>query len=210
MTLREITARIEKAASGRRVQLVAVSKTQPAEEIVKLIAEGQRAFGENRVQEAAEKWPALRALHPDIKLHLIGHLQTNKAAQAVALFDAIESIDSDRLADALASEMKKQARALPCFIQVNTGAEPQKGGVLLDGLDALHRHCLAVGLDIKGLMCIPPAGDLPAPHFALLHKRATALGLNELSMGMSADFETAIRLGATQVRIGAALFGARD
>lgn len=191
------------------VALLAVCKNQPAEKILPLIEAGQRLFAENRVQEAAEKWPPLRAAHPDITLHLIGHLQTNKAKDAVRLFDVIESLDRSALADALMKEMQKQNRRLPCYIQVNTGEEPQKGGVAPRDLPALYAHCRAAGIDVAGLMCIPPAEDVPALHFALLAKLAREISPEKplrLSMGMSADFETAIRCGAHTVRIGTALF----
>lgn len=190
--------------------LVAVCKNQPAERILPLLAAGHRIFAENRVQEAAEKWPALREAYPDITLHLIGQLQTNKAKDAVRLFDVIESLDRPALADALAKEMQKQNRHLPCYIQVNTGEEPQKGGVLPKDLPALYAHCRDVAkITVAGLMCIPPAEDVAALHFALLAKLAQALSPESplrLSMGMSADFEIAIRCGAHQVRIGTALF----
>ena len=190
--------------------LVAVCKMQPPEKILPLITAGQRVFAENRVQEAADKWPDLRAAHSDIELHLIGQLQTNKAKDAVRLFDVIESVDREALADALSKEMQKQNRALPCFIQVNTGEEPQKGGVTPADLPALYAYCRDVAqIDITGLMCIPPEDDVPALHFALLHKLAHEISPDrplKLSMGMSADFETAIRCGATQVRVGTALF----
>lgn len=190
--------------------LVAVCKNQSSEKILPLLTAGQRLFAENRVQEAAEKWPALRAAYPDITLHLIGQLQTNKAKDAVRLFDAIESLDRPALADALAKEMQKQNRPLPCYIQVNTGEEPQKGGVLPKDLPALYAHCRDVAkIPVAGLMCIPPAEDVAALHFALLAKLARHISPENplrLSMGMSADFETAIRCGADQVRIGTALF----
>lgn len=188
------------------VTLVAVTKTRTAEQVEQLIAAGQTTFGENRVQDAAAKWPALRAAHPGIKLHFIGHLQTNKAKEAVALFDVIESVDSERLAEALAAEMKKQGRNLPCFIQVNTGEEAQKGGTAPKDVPALLATCRAAGLDVRGLMCIPPADEQPDMHFALLNKMAKNLNLPALSMGMSADFDRAIAFGATQIRVGSALF----
>lgn len=191
------------------VTLVAVSKMQEAPALTAALAAGQRVFGENRVQEAQAHWAALKPATPDLRLHLIGPLQTNKAADAVALFDVIETVDRPKLADALAAAMAKQGRALPCYIQVNTGAEPQKAGVAVDGADALLAHCRAVGLNVRGLMCIPPADGDPAPHFALLAGMAARMGLPDISMGMSADFELAIRHGATHVRVGSALFGAR-
>lgn len=212
--LAEIKSRITAAcqASDRdssAVKLVAVSKFQTAEKIEKLLAAGQRFFGENRVQEAEEKFPALRKKYPDLELHFIGHLQTNKAKDAVRLFDVIETIDRPELAEELKKEMDKQKRDLPCFIQVNTGDEEQKGGAAPKDLVALYRRCKELKLSIIGLMCIPPVNDIPDLHFALLHKLAGELGLKQLSMGMSADFEAAIRYGATHVRIGSALFGER-
>jgi pyridoxal phosphate enzyme (YggS family) len=162
------------------------------------------------VQEAVGKWPALRAKNPEIRLHLIGPLQSNKAKEAVALFDAIHSIDRDRIAGAVAEEMAKQKRVLRLLVQVNTGAEPQKAGLLPEETDAFVERCRSVhGLTVDGLMCIPPVDDVPAPHFALMAKIAKRLGLTSLSMGMSADFETAITFGATDVRVGSAIFGAR-
>lgn len=214
--LDDIRARIKAACKtanrvAHDVSLVAVSKTQPQDKVETLLAQGQRLFGENRLQEACARWLPLRETYPDVKLHLIGHLQTNKANDAVALFDCIETVDSLRLADALKTAMDKQNRPLPCFIQVNTGAEPQKAGVAVNELAALLEHCRTQAkLDIQGLMCIPPAQDIPDLHFALLHKLAHEHGLPALSMGMSADFETAIRYGATHIRIGTALFGQRS
>ncbi|MGA7796263.1 MAG: YggS family pyridoxal phosphate-dependent enzyme [Candidatus Acidiferrales bacterium] len=200
------------AENGRdphEVSLVAVSKLQPLERIEAALAAGHRLFGENRVQEAKAHWADRRAQYPDLKLHLIGPLQTNKARDAVALFDCIETVDRPALADDLAKEMMKQGRKLPCFIQVNTGEEEQKGGVVPGGLPVLLDHCRRAGLDIRGLMCIPPVDEPPGPHFALLKKLARRHRLPELSMGMSADFEQAIALGATHIRIGTALFGDR-
>jgi len=194
-------------ASG--VTLIAVGKFQPAEKIEQLLNHGQRVFGENRVQEAEEKFPALRTKYPDLELHFIGHLQTNKAKDAVRLFDVIETVDRPELAEALKREMDKQKRDLPCFIQVNTGDEEQKGGVAPKDLPALFDFCKELKLNITGLMCIPPVNDIPDLHFALLHKLAGELCLKHISMGMSADFDTAIRYGATHVRIGSALFGDR-
>lgn len=192
------------------VTLIAVSKLQPPEKIVELLEQGHRVFAENRVQEAEEKWSSLREQFPDVELHLIGHLQTNKVKEAVRLFDVIETVDSKKLAEALADEMKKQGRNIPCFIQVNTGEEEQKTGVAPKDIEKLYRFCIdKAGLNIMGLMCLPPADDIPELHFALLHKYATALGIPCLSMGMSADYEAAIRLGSTHVRIGSALFGER-
>jgi len=192
------------------VTLVAVSKTFGPEDIMPVIEAGQRVFGENRVQEAAGKWPALRQAHPDIELHLIGRLQSNKAKEAVALFDVIETVDREKIADALAAEMKRQGRTLPCYVQVNTGSEPQKAGVEPRETVAFVERCRAVhGLPVQGLMCIPPADENPGPHFALLEKLAGECGLSRLSMGMSGDFELAVAFGATSVRVGSAIFGSR-
>lgn len=191
------------------VTLIAVSKTHPAERIAPLIAAGQRVFGENRVQEAQGKWPALKAAHPDIELHLIGQLQSNKAEEAVALFDCIHSLDRPSLLTALARAMDKAGRQVPCFVQVNIGDEPQKGGCALADLPAFLDQVRASGIPLAGLMCIPPADIEPAPFFALLAKLAADHGLAGLSMGMSGDYETAVMLGATHVRVGSALFGAR-
>jgi pyridoxal phosphate enzyme (YggS family) len=198
-----------KAALPPQVTLVAVSKMQGPQALQAALDAGQRVFGENRVQEAIEHWEGKRNAYPDLQLHLIGHLQTNKAREAVALFDVIETVDRERLVDALVVEMKKQNKALPCFIQVNTGDEPQKGGVAADAVEALHRYCVGAGLNITGLMCIPPASADPVPHFEMLAGFAKKLGLKQLSMGMSGDYEAAIAAGATHVRIGSALFGAR-
>ena len=193
------------------VTLVAVSKTFPPEAIEPVIAAGQRVFGENRVQEAKAKWPALQAKHPGIALHLIGPLQSNKAKEAVALFDAIHSVDRPSLCEALAKEIARQARAPLLFVEINTGAEAQKAGVLPQDADAFLDRCRAgYGLTISGLMCIPPLEEAPGPHFALTAKIARRNGLKLLSMGMSADFATAIQLGATHVRVGSAIFGARS
>jgi len=192
------------------VTLVAVSKTFPAEAIAPVVAAGQRVFGENRVQEAKGKWPALRAEAAGIELHLIGALQSNKARDAVALFDAIHSLDRDSLCAALAKEIAQRQRKPQLFVQINTGAEPQKAGVLPQDADDFIARCrMHHGLAINGLMCIPPADDPPAPHFALTAMIARRNGLSQLSMGMSADFAEAIALGATHVRIGSAIFGAR-
>jgi pyridoxal phosphate enzyme (YggS family) len=200
-------------AAGRdpaAVTLVAVSKTHGANRVRELLDAGQRVFGENRVQEAEEKFPALKAEYPDLKLHLIGPLQTNKAREAVALFDVIQSVDRERLAATLAKEMTRTGRRPDCYIQVNTGEEPQKAGVLPAELDAFVAACRDThNLPIVGLMCIPPVDEEPALHFALLAKMAARNGLAKISMGMSADYETAIRLGATHVRVGTALFGHR-
>ena len=192
------------------VTLVAVSKTHDAAAISSAIAAGQRVFGENRVQEAQGKYPALKAAHPELVLHLIGPLQTNKVKEAVALFDVIETVDRPKLADALAREMERTGRRPRCFIQVNTGEEPQKAGVLPAATDAFVVECRdRWRLPIVGLMCIPPLDQEPSPHFALLREIARRHGLTELSMGMSADYEIAIRLGATYVRVGTAIFGER-
>ena len=193
------------------VTLVAISKTHGAAAIEPVIAAGQRVFGENRVQEAKAKWPALKAKYPDLALHLVGPLQSNKAKEAVALFDAIHSLDRASLAEALAKEIGKQGRKPRLFVEVNTGAEPQKAGVLPEETDAFIKTCRATyGLQIDGLMGIPPAEEAPAPHFALLAKIAKRNELPLLSMGMSADFALAIRFGATHVRVGTAIFGARE
>jgi PLP dependent protein len=213
--LDDVRARIAVAAesAGREassVTLVAVSKTFGPDVVTPVIAAGQRVFGENRVQEAKGKWPALKARHGDLELHLVGPLQTNKVGDAVALFDVIETIDRDRLARAVAKEMERQQRRPRLFIQVNTGEEPQKSGVSVADTDALVALCRSeLKLAIEGLMCVPPIEDEPALHFALLRKIAERNGLEKLSMGMSGDFETAIALGATHVRIGSAVFGSR-
>lgn len=192
------------------VCLVAVSKTFPTEVILPVLAAGQRVFGENRVQEAHKKWPGLRERFADVKLHLIGPLQSNKAREAVALFDAIHTVDRPKIAAALADEMSRAGKALELFVQVNTGAEPQKAGVLPEEADAFIARCRSeFGLVLSGLMCIPPADDVPDPHFALLAEIAARNGLLGLSMGMSADFRAAIRQGATHVRVGSAIFGHR-
>lgn len=213
--LAEVTGHIAEAAraAGRspaEVTLVAVSKTHGADRVRELLDVGHRVFGENRVQEAEGKFPELKAAYPDLELHLIGPLQTNKARDAVALFDVIQSVDRDRLAAALVKEMEKLGRRPACYIQVNTGEEPQKAGILPKDLDAFVATCRdQYKLPIVGLMCIPPVDEEPALHFALLAKMAARNGLTKLSMGMSADYETAVRLGATHVRVGSALFGAR-
>ena len=192
------------------VTLVAVSKTYAADAIAPLIEAGQRVFGENRVQEAQAKWPALRERHADIALHLVGQLQSNKAEDAVALFDAIHSLDRPSLVTALARAMDKAGRWLPCFVQANIGEEPQKGGCALADLGGLLAQARAADIPLAGLMGVPPAGIEPAPFFALLDKLARDHGLAGRSMGMSGDFETAVMLGATHVRIGTALFGPRE
>jgi pyridoxal phosphate enzyme (YggS family) len=213
--LADILARIESARmdaplSSASTQLMAASKMQSPEIISHAIKAGITLFGENRVQEAQSKWPQIKALHPEIKLHLIGHLQSNKAKEAVQLFDAVQSIDSAKLADELAKEMQKQNRILDCFIQVNTGEEEQKSGVFPKDAAVLIRHVRdELKLPLKGLMCIPPEDDYPAPHFALLRKIAIEHDLQELSMGMSGDYELAARMGSTLVRVGSALFGER-
>jgi pyridoxal phosphate enzyme (YggS family) len=213
--LAAVKARIAEVAreAGRdpaSVTLVAVSKSHPAELARQALAAGQRVFGENRVQEAKAKWPALRAEFPDVMLHLIGPLQTNKVHDALALFDVIETVDRPHLAEALAKEMARTGRRPLCLVEVNTGEEPQKAGVLPAEADAFIRHCRdEVGLPVVGLMCIPPADEEPALHFALLAEMARRNRLERLSMGMTADYETAIRLGATHVRLGTAIFGPR-
>jgi len=213
--LEQVRAEIAKAAGEADrdpagITLVAVSKTFEAESIEPVIAGGQRVFGENRVQEAKRKWPALRERHAGIELHLIGPLQSNKAKEAVALFDAIHSVDRESLCDALAKEIEKQGRTPLLFVQINTGAEPQKAGVLPEEADAfLAAARERYGLSISGLMCIPPVDELPGPHFALTATIAKRNGLALLSMGMSADFATAIAFGATHVRVGSAIFGSR-
>lgn len=191
--------------------LVAVSKTFGAEDIIPVIEAGQRIFGENRVQESQSKWPELKRRWPDIRLHLIGPLQSNKAKEAVALFDVIETVDREKIAAELAKEMARQERQLPVFVQVNTGREAQKAGIDPADTVAFVSRCRDVhGLDVIGLMCIPPVDENPGPHFALLAKLAREAGLGGLSMGMSSDYETAIAFGATHVRVGSAIFGARD
>ena len=213
--LQEVVSRIrvaEKSADRAKgaVTLVAVSKTFDADAIRPVIAAGQRVFGENRVQEAQGKWPELKAETSDLELHLIGPLQSNKAAEAVALFDVIETVDREKIARALASETQKQGRNLRFYVQVNTGLEPQKAGIAPEETVAFVDLCRReLGLQIEGLMCIPPVEENPGPHFALLAKLAAACKLDKLSMGMSGDFETAIQFGATSVRVGSAIFGAR-
>lgn len=212
--LQDIRRRINRAAAlrgrqGRDVVLVAVSKMQSSDSIDQALQAGQRVFGENRVQEAAEHWDGKKQIYPGLQLHLIGPLQTNKVRDAVRLFDVIETVDRPALVTALVKEMAGQGRVLPCFVQVNTGEEPQKAGVLPQELPALLVQCREQGLKIGGLMCIPPVTEPPALHFALLQKLAHEHQLKNLSMGMSADFEKAIPLGATHVRVGTALFGER-
>jgi pyridoxal phosphate enzyme (YggS family) len=199
-------ARRERAS----VTLIAVSKTFDAEAILPVIDAGQRTFGENRVQEAKAKWPALVSAHPGIALHLIGPLQSNKAREAVALFDAIHSVDRPSICEALAKEINSQNKRPELFVQINTGEEPQKAGIAPGEADAFIAGCRdTYGLVISGLMCIPPVNEAPAPHFALTAKIAARNGLKSLSMGMSADFAVAIQMGATHVRVGSAIFGAR-
>ena len=213
--LASVRARIARAARdpGREPQevtLVCVSKTFAAPDIEPAIGAGERVFGENRVQEAAEKWPPLKALHPGLELHLIGPLQSNKAHDAVLLFDVIETVDREKIAKALASEIQRTSRHPRLYVQVNTGAEPQKAGILPQEADAFIASCRKTfGLEISGLMCIPPLDDQASPHFALLNQIAARNGILALSMGMSNDFELAIQLGATHVRIGSAIFGER-
>ncbi len=211
---RAVTAEITRAARDVErkpadVSLVAVSKTFPAEDIAPLIAAGQKVFGENKVQEAKAKWPALRETCPGLELHLIGPLQSNKAREAVELFDVIETVDRPKIAEALAHEIARSGRSPKLLVQVNTGNEPQKAGVLPGEADAFLAKCRELGLKIDGLMCIPPVNEQASPHFALLAQIARRNGLSVLSMGMSADYELAIQLGATHVRVGSAIFGAR-
>ena len=213
-TWNETNAKIAEAAekagrSPRDVQLIAVSKTKPVEEVKAALAAGQLVFGENRVQEALQKFPQLRYDNPNLELHLIGPLQTNKVKEVVANFDVVQTVDRPKLVTALSKEMEKQERNLSCFIQVNTGGEIQKAGVELNDLQQLFDHCMENTLKVEGLMCIPPVDDHPGPHFALLHKWTDRLNLKSLSMGMSSDFEIAVELGATHVRVGSALFGSR-
>ena len=202
------TARIAEREPDK-IELIAISKTFGAEAIAPLIAAGQRSFGENRVAETQEKWPALLAATPGLRLHLVGQLQSNKAAEAVALFDVIHGVDRPSLVTALGKAMAAAGKWPDCFLQVNIGAEPQKGGCAIADTEALLASAMAAGLRVIGLMCVPPAGIEAAPFFALLQKLARRLGLSQLSMGMSADYETAVMLGATQVRVGSALFGTR-
>jgi pyridoxal phosphate enzyme (YggS family) len=213
--LQDVLAEIDKAAKlagrkGEEVTLIAVSKTHPAAAIEPLIEAGQRHFGENRVQDAMAKWPVLRDRHPELCLHLVGQLQSNKARDAVALFDTIHSVDRPSLVDALAKAMAATGRRPDCFVQVNTGDEPQKGGCPTAELPGLLDACRAGELPIIGLMCLPPEGVEPAPYFALLSKLAHRHGLAGLSMGMSSGYPTAVMLGATHVRVGTALFGERS
>ncbi|MBB3313836.1 hypothetical protein FHT78_005641 [Rhizobium sp. BK196] len=213
--LKEVWSKIDAAGRdagrpARSVQLVAVSKTFDADTIRLAIEAGQRIFGENRVQESQGKWPELKAETPGIELHLIGPLQSNKAAEAVALFDVIETIDREKIARAIAEEMRRQGKVLRLYVQVNTGLEPQKAGIAPGDTAAFVNFCRSeLGLTIEGLMCIPPADENPGPHFALLAKLAEKCGVQRLSMGMSGDYEIAIAFGATSVRVGSAIFGAR-
>jgi pyridoxal phosphate enzyme (YggS family) len=213
--LRNVRQRIERATQdcGRKpgeVALACVSKTFPAEAIEPVLAAGERIFGENRVQEAKQKWPELKARFPHVSLHLIGPLQTNKVKEAVELFDVIETVDRPKLAEALAAEIKKSGKAPKLYVEVNTGAEPQKAGVLPQDADSFIHDCRErLGLQIEGVMCIPPQDQQCSPHFALLAEIARRNHIPVISMGMSADFELAIQLGATHVRVGTAIFGAR-
>lgn len=207
MSLSEIQSKI--AALDRDVTLIAVSKLQPMDRLMAVLAQGHRVFGENYVQETAAKWPDLRGDFPDVRVHMVGPLQTNKAKQALELFDAIHSVDRLSLAEKLARLIQERGASPQLFVQVNTGAEPQKAGVLPDDLDGFLAQCRALDLPINGLMCIPPDGETPDPHFSTLADMAARNGLKGLSMGMSSDFETAIRHGATHIRVGSAIFGAR-
>ncbi len=214
MALEEIRERIAaaEAAAGRTagsVELIAVSKLQPEDRVRAVLDAGQRVFGENYVQEAGRRWPPLRETHPDIRLHMIGPLQGNKARQALTLFDAIHTLDRPGLAERIARLAQAEGRCPELFAQVNTGAEPQKAGIPPEKADGFIAACRKFDLPLSGLMCIPPEGQDPAPHFALLARIANANGLAGLSMGMSADFEAAIAAGATHVRVGSAIFGAR-
>ena len=214
MSLKEIVDRVHRAEdkAGRKAgstRLVAVSKMQPDERVLDVLQQGHRLFGENRVQEAARKWPAWKEEFPEVELHLLGPLQTNKARQAMGLFDAIHSLDRPKLAHTIARLAQETGACPRLFIQVNTGEESQKAGIVPDEADAFITQCTELDLPVIGLMCIPPANEEPALHFSLLRKIAERNGLQELSMGMSSDFETAITLGATYVRVGSAIFGAR-
>jgi pyridoxal phosphate enzyme (YggS family) len=213
--LEAVKARIAKAAAAagrepRTVTLVAITKTHASERIEPALRAGHRVYGENRVQEAMAKWPGLRARYPDLELHLVGPLQTNKVPEAIGLFDVIQTVDRERLAAAIAAASDRAGRRPRCFVQVNTGEEPQKAGIAPGDADGFIEACrVKHRLDVIGLMCIPPQAEPPAPHFALLAKIAAQHGLAALSMGMSADFETAIRFGATHIRVGTAIFGSR-
>lgn len=211
-----VHAKIAQAAkdadrSPAEVNLIAVGKVQPPERIAAAVEAGHRVYGENRVQEAEGRWPAYRERHPDLQLHLIGPLQTNKARAAIQLFDVIHTVDRPRLAGSLARLFDEMGRQLPCYIEINTGSEPQKAGVLPQDADAFIKACRdEYQIPVVGLMCIPPAEDVPAPHFAFLADIAKRNGLEKLSMGMSADYEQAVALGATEVRVGSAIFGERQ
>jgi pyridoxal phosphate enzyme (YggS family) len=212
--LRAVRARIAAAAAGvgrdgAAITLVAVSKAQPEVRVLAALAAGQRVFGENYVQEAKARWPVLRARHPDVVLHMIGPIQTNKAKDTIALFDVIETVDRPKLARVLAGEMARQGRRPACFVQVNTGEEPQKAGVLPADADPFIAECRQLELPVTGLMAIPPEDEEPSLHFALLADIARRNDLDQLSMGMSADYEIAVQFGATHVRVGSAIFGAR-
>lgn len=214
--LAAVRARVDKASDAAgcapgAVKLVAVSKRQPKVRVDAALAAGQRVFGEVRVQDAEARWHQRREAHPDLELHMIGPLQTNKVKEAVRLFDMIQTVDRLKLADHLAREMERSGRRPSCLIEVNVGEEPQKAGVWPEGADDLVRHCRdGLGLPVVGLMCIPPMGEEPSPYFALLRTIAERNGLAELSMGMSGDYEAAVELGATMVRVGTAIFGERD
>ena len=213
-SIKELFKKIEKSrkssplAAGD-VRLLGAAKGQGADNIIRVLEAGVVDFGENRVQEAQEKWPLLRKDHPEVRLHLIGPLQTNKVKQAVGLFDVIQTVDREKLVDALVAEMEATGKQLDCYIQVNIGKEPQKAGVMPEDAEALLGYAKQKGLKIVGLMCVPPVGQHPAPYFAALKQMAGNMGLSELSMGMSEDFETAVRMGATCVRLGRVLFGER-
>jgi PLP dependent protein len=212
--LQDVRSRVSDATrrAGRNsadINLIAVSKTHGADDIEPVLAAGQRDFGENRVQEAQTKWPALKEFYPDAVLHLIGSLQSNKAEAAVALFDVIHVLDRPSLADALSRAMVKLNRQVPCFVQVNIGAEEQKGGCAIADVPALLAHARSMSVPVIGLMCLPPADKNPEPHFALLQKLAADQNLSRLSMGMSGDYEAALQLGATDIRVGSAIFGKR-
>lgn len=206
--LHDIKSRI--SYLSKDTELVAVSKFHDSDKIVEAIEAGQRVFGENRVQEAYSKWVDIKKQHPEIELHLIGALQTNKSAEAVELFDIIESVDRPKLADSLLKEMQKQNRFIPCLIQVNVGKEPQKAGVMPEDADKFIQDCINKGLNIKGLMCVPPEGENPEKYFKYMQELAKRHNLQVISMGMSGDFEIAIKHGATHVRVGTAIFGSRQ
>lgn len=207
MSIAENLKKIKQVAGA--ATLVAVSKMQPEDKVLEALAAGHRVYGENRVQEAQKRWGDLRGKHPDLELHLVGPLQTNKVKDAVELFDVIQTVEREKLAKALADEMKKQGKNLPCFIQVNTGEEEQKAGAAPKDVSALIKSAKDCGLNVTGLMCIPPVDEPPALHFALLKKLAAENGLRHLSMGMSGDYNKALALGATHIRLGTAVFGER-